>query len=89
MAAYISGLSRKTQAMTEVLHNVTGEMKQQRKDVLGDVNKLEMKYLEQCALLPLQVKYVTVRYPYKYDDASHRYSLPWAARSSNEWATTT
>lgn len=55
MAANISGLSRRAQTMNEVLKNVTSELKQQRKDAFSDVGKLEMKYLEQCALLPLQV----------------------------------
>ena len=55
-AAHISGLSRRAQTMNEVLKNVTSELKQQRKDTFGDVGKLEMKYLEQCALLPLQVR---------------------------------
>ena len=55
IGANIAGLSRRTQAMTDVLKNVTNEMKQQRKDAAGDMDKLEMKYLEQCTLLPLQV----------------------------------
>lgn len=55
IAAHISGLSRRAETMAEVLKNVTHEMKQQRKDVNSDMGKLEMKYLHQCALLPMQV----------------------------------
>lgn len=58
VAANISGLSRRTHTMADVLKNVTNEMKQQRKDANGDMDQLEIKYLEQCTLIPLQVPWL-------------------------------
>ena len=55
IAGNISALTHRAQTMTEVLKNVTNEIKQQRRDTTGDMDRLEMKYLEQCTMLPLQV----------------------------------
>jgi len=55
IATTLAGLGRKTTTMADILKNVKSEMTQQKKDMSSDVGKLELKYLKECALGPIQV----------------------------------